>query len=95
MILVLTLLNLIGFSSLISKGMGICLGGGLGWLSGQHGFIVDNILSLRIVLADGSVVNASNEENAELFWACRGAGSSFGIVTEIVFRAYDQTEIFG
>ena len=75
--------------------MSIGLGGGLGWLSGQNGFVADNILSLRVVLADGTVMNASNAENSDLFWACRGAGSSFGVVCEIVFRAYDQGEIFG
>jgi FAD/FMN-containing dehydrogenase len=75
--------------------MGIGLHGGLGWLSGQRGFMVDNILALRIVLADGTIVNVSSEENPDLFWACRGAGSSFGVVTEIVFRASHQGEIFG
>ncbi|KAI3390594.1 hypothetical protein diail_9111 [Diaporthe ilicicola] len=65
------------------------LGGGHGWLQGQHGLLADNILSARLVLADGSAVTASPTENNELFWALRGAGHNFGIVTSVEYRIYD------
>lgn len=65
------------------------LGGGHGWLQGQHGLLTDNILSMRLVLADGSAVSASPTENNELFWALRGAGHNFGIVTSVEYRIFD------
>lgn len=75
-------------------GMGIALGGGLGWLSGQYGYMVDNIISARVVLADGSIVTTSETDNPDLFWAVRGTGGGFGIVTEFVFKAYEQGPVF-
>src|SRR5262245_57760387 len=53
---------------------GLTLGGGLGWLVGKHGLAIDNLRSAQLVLADGRVVTASADENADLFWAVRGAG---------------------
>lgn len=70
---------------------GLTLGGGYGWLSGEYGLVIDNLLSVQMVLADGSIVTASNSENKDLFWAVRGAGQSFGVVVEFTYRAYEQT----
>ena len=69
---------------------GLTLGGGYGWLCGQHGLTIDNLLSVQMVLASGVVTRASRTENTDLFWAVRGAGQSFGVVTEFVFRLHEQ-----
>ncbi|KZL87808.1 fad-dependent oxygenase [Colletotrichum incanum] len=65
------------------------LGGGHGWLQGQYGLASDQIVSARLVLANGEAVTASPDENPGLFWALRGAGHNFGIVTEWQYRVYD------
>ena len=67
------------------------LGGGHGWLQGQYGLLADNLLSAHVVLANGSTVNVSAQENADLFWALRGAGHNFGIVTSSEYKIYDRT----
>lgn len=69
---------------------GLTLGGGYGWLSGEHGLVVDNLLSVQMVLADGTIIAASNSENKDLFWAVCGAGQSFGVVVEFTYRAHEQ-----
>jgi FAD/FMN-containing dehydrogenase len=69
---------------------GITLAGGYGYLTGKHGLALDNLLAAEIVLADGSVAIASEEENPELFWALRGAGAAFGVITSLKLRAYPQ-----
>ncbi|KAL9585041.1 MAG: hypothetical protein Q9212_001756 [Teloschistes hypoglaucus] len=69
---------------------GLTLGGGYGWLSGEYGLTVDNLLSVEIVLADGRVVTSSPTENDDLFWAVRGAGQSFGVVTSFTYCCYEQ-----
>ena len=69
---------------------GLTLGGGYGWLSGEYGLVIDNLLSVQMVLADGSIVTASNSENKDLFWAVCGAGQGFGVVAEFTYRAYEQ-----
>lgn len=73
---------------------GLTLGGGVGWLTGCHGLALDNLLSARVALANGEVVSVSDTENADLFWAMRGAGASFGICTEFKFRVHEQGPIF-
>ena len=71
---------------------GIMLGGGHGYLQGQYGLVGDQILEARVVLADGSCVTASEDENKDLFWALRGAGHNFGIVTSLKFKVHERTE---
>ena len=67
---------------------GLTLGGGMGWLRRKYGTSSDNLLSVDFVTADGRLLTASKEENADLFWALRGGGGGFGVVTSFRFRAY-------
>jgi FAD/FMN-containing dehydrogenase len=67
---------------------GLTLGGGLGWLMGKYGLAVDNVLRLDVVTADGAHVRADPGENADLFWALRGGGGNFGVVTAIEYRLH-------
>jgi hypothetical protein len=67
---------------------GLTLGGGMGHLSRKYGLTIDNLLSVDMVLANGSFVVASAEENPDLFWAVRGGGGNFGIVTSFLFEAH-------
>ncbi|KAL8703408.1 MAG: hypothetical protein Q9201_003411 [Fulgogasparrea decipioides] len=69
---------------------GLTLGGGYGWLSGRYGLTIDSLLSVEIVLADGSIMTASADDNPDLFWAVRGAGHCLGVVSEFRFKMYDQ-----
>lgn len=67
------------------------LGGGHGWLQGRHGLMADNLISARVVLANGTAVTVSGIEHEDLFWALRGAGHNFGIVTSFEYKVYDRT----
>jgi FAD/FMN-containing dehydrogenase len=68
---------------------GLSLGGGIGWFSRKYGLTCDNFVSLQVVLASGEVVEASAEEHPDLFWALKGGGGTFGIVTRFTYQAYD------
>jgi FAD/FMN-containing dehydrogenase len=67
---------------------GLTLGGGLGWLMGKHALALDNLISVDLVLADGRVVHASADENADLFWAVRGGGGNFGVAASMEYRLH-------
>ncbi len=68
---------------------GLTLGGGFGWTSRKFGFSIDNLISAEVVTADGSVLTVSHKENDDLFWAIRGGGGNFGVVTSFIFKAYE------
>ena len=74
---------------------GLTLGGGIGYLSRAFGFSCDNLVSADVVTAEGSFLIASEKENEDLFWALRGGGGNFGVVTSLEFRVHPVKDIYG
>lgn len=74
---------------------GLTLGGGVGHLSRKYGLTIDNLLEADMVLADGTFVIANTDQNTDLFWAIRGGGGNFGIVTSFKFKAHPVKNVFG
>src|SRR5204862_6467686 len=74
---------------------GLTLGGGIGHLVGLHGLTLDNLIGAIVVTADGEVVPAREDDNADLFWALRGGGGNFGVVVDFAFRLHPVDLLLG
>jgi FAD/FMN-containing dehydrogenase len=74
---------------------GYTLGGGVGWLSRKYGYAADSLLRADVVTADGQLLTATRDRNADLFWALRGGGGNFGVVTGLEFRLYPVARVYG
>src|SRR5687768_9302698 len=74
--------------------VGYSLGGGVGWLARKHGLSANSVLAIELVTADGQLRRADHENDPDLFWALRGGGGSFGIVTAMEIRLYPLPELY-
>src|SRR5262247_3257344 len=74
---------------------GLTLGGGIGWLGGRHGLACDNVLSVDLVTADGDLLTVSTDEHPDLFWAVRGGGGNFGVVTSFEYQLHEVGPVIG
>lgn len=83
-----------GTSSHVGLG-GSTLGGGLGWLEGRYGLTIDSVLAFELVTVDGRILTASATDNPDLFWALRGGGGNFGVVTEMTYQLHPVTTVYG
>ncbi|CAE6353145.1 unnamed protein product [Rhizoctonia solani] len=85
-----------GVVSHTGVGRRLILGGGFGWLCSQYGLVIDNLAQATVVTSSGSILTASDSENVDLFWAIRGGGANFGVVTEFVLKLHEQRpELWG
>jgi len=85
-----------GFGDTGSVGLGgITLGGGVGFLVRKHGLTIDNLLAAEIVTADGNVLQVDGTNHADLFWAIRGGGGNFGVVTKFKYQLHDLPQAYG
>ena len=86
----------VGFGDTASVGVsGLTLGGGIGYLSRKHGLTIDSLLAAEVVTADGLVRRTDEDHEPELFWAIRGGGGNFGVLTELTFRLHDVSRFVG
>src|SRR5262245_16947842 len=74
---------------------GLTLGGGLGWLMGKHGLTIDNLISADVVTSDGQFRKASVADHPDLFWALRGGGGNFGVVTSVEYKLHEISQVLG
>ena len=72
---------------------GLTLGGGIGWLNGMHGLSCDNVLSMYVATADGQLRTVDDDQHPDLFWAMRGGGGNFGVVTSFTYRLHPVTTV--
>lgn len=68
---------------------GALLGGGHGWLQGKHGLMIDQLVEAKMILPNGTAIKVSETSHPDLFWAIKGAGHNFGLVTEYTYKIYD------